>query len=77
MYPPVVTRNPEAVEAEVQAAYLKAFPNGDQEAVPRAFGWTVECFAGRYKDYQAIDAPYHDLEHTLQGTLCLARLLLD
>ena len=76
MYPPVVTRNPEAVEAEVQAAYLKAFPNGDREAVPRAFGWTVECFAGRYKDYQAIDAPYHDLEHTLQGTLCLARLLL-
>ena len=41
----------------------------------RAFGWASECFTGRYRDYQAVDARYHDFEHTLQGTLCLARLL--
>ena len=27
----------------------------------------MECFEGRYQDYQPIDAHYHDLEHTLQG----------
>ena len=35
----------------------------------------VDCFTGQYEDYQAIDALYHNLEHTLQGALCLARLL--
>ena len=43
--------------------------------VPQALAWFKDCFSGRYKDYQAIDARYHDLEHTLQGTLCMARLL--
>jgi len=51
------------------------FPNGDRLFVPRVFGWAIECFTGSYKDYQAVDAVYHDFEHTLQGTLCLVRLL--
>ncbi|MFO1477445.1 MAG: hypothetical protein U1F98_12420 [Verrucomicrobiota bacterium] len=76
MYPPVATNNPTAVEVEVQSVYLCLFPEGDRSVVSLAFDWAVECFAGRYGDYQAVDAPYHDLEHTLQGTLCLARLFL-
>lgn len=75
MYPPVVTKDPTAVEVEVQAAYLGMFPKGDAMFVPRVFGWAIECFTGGYADYQAVDARYHDFEHTLQGTLCLARLL--
>lgn len=75
MYPPVVTKDPTAVEVEVQSAYLKMFPDVDRLLVPRFFGWAIECFTGGYKDYQAVDAPYHDFEHTLQGTLCMARLL--
>ena len=75
MYPPVVTKDPTAVEVEVQAAYLAIFPNADQRFVSRAFGWATECFLGTFKDYQAVDTAYHDFEHTLQGALCLARLL--
>jgi hypothetical protein len=75
MYPPVVTKDPTAVEVEVQSAYLGMFPQGDAMFVPRVFGWAIECFTGNYKDYQAVDARYHDFEHTLQGTLCMARLL--
>ncbi len=75
MYPPVVTKDPTAVEVEVQAAYLAMFPDADRLFVPRVFGWVIECFTGNYGDYQAVDAGYHDFEHTLQGTLCLARLL--
>jgi hypothetical protein len=75
MYPPVATKDPTAVEMEVQAAYLAMFPGGDRMFVPRVFGWAIECFTGNYRDYQAVDARYHDFEHTLQGTLCLARLL--
>jgi len=75
MFPPVVTKDPTAVEVEAQAAYVTMFSNGDLLFVPRIFGWAIECFAGSYADYQAIDARYHDFEHTLQGVLCMARLL--
>jgi hypothetical protein len=75
MYRPVVTKDPTAVEVEVQAAYLGMFPRGDAMIVPRVFGWAIECFTGGYGNYQAVDARYHDFEHTLQGTLCMARLL--
>jgi hypothetical protein len=76
MYPPVTTKDPTAVEVEVQAAYLAMFPEGDRLFVPQVFGWAIECFTGLYRDYQAVDARYHDFEHTLQGTLCMTRLLL-
>jgi len=73
--PQVDTRVPGQVEKEVHAIYKRLFPDGDRAFVPRAFEWAGQCFSGRYDDYQAIDARYHDFEHTLQGTLCLARLL--
>ncbi len=71
----VNTRDPAAVENEVQAAYLEMFPHGDRAFVPGIFRQAVSWFSGQYHDYQAIDAHYHDLEHTLQGILCMARLL--
>jgi hypothetical protein len=75
MFPAVSTKKPELVEAMVQSAYLTMFPKGDRFFVPRIFGWATDCFAGKYADYAPIDARYHDFEHTLQGTLCMARLL--
>src|SRR5581483_4151686 len=75
MFPPVITKDPMAVEAEVQGVYLAMFPRGDTRFVPEVFEWAIGCFTGRYAGYQPIDALYHDLEHTLQGTLCMARLL--
>ncbi len=75
MHASVSTKDPTAVEVEVQAIYLSMFPKADPLFVPRVFGWAVECFTGGYRDYQAVDAQYHDFEHTLQGTLCLVRLL--
>lgn len=75
MRPSVNTKDLAAVAAEVQQAYALMFPKGDIQFVARAFGWAKECFTGGYGDYQAVDARYHDFEHTLQGTLCMARLL--
>lgn len=75
MYSPVVTKDPTAVELEVQAAWRVMFPEADPQLVSRAFAWAIQCFSGNYQDYQAVDTVYHDFEHTLQGTLCLARLL--
>src|SRR5271167_4193096 len=71
----VSTKDPTAVAKEVQASYLAMFPQGNRLFVPGAFGWAAECFTGRYADYQAVDTDYHDFEHTLQGTLCMVRIL--
>jgi hypothetical protein len=75
MYPRVETKDPSAVLTEVRAAYAVVLPNRNPQFVAEAFKWVTECFTGHYRDYQAVDARYHDFEHTLQGTLCMARLL--
>src|ERR1700722_20826560 len=75
MHSPVATKEPAAVAAAVQSAYLSTFPEGDRMFVPRIFSWAVDYFTGRLDDYQPIDVKYHDFEHTLQATLCLALLL--
>jgi hypothetical protein len=75
MFPVVDTRDLAAVQAEVAAIFATLFPQAESAFIPQSFLWTDEWFTGRHPGYQAIDALYHDLEHTLQGTLCLARLL--
>ena len=75
MFAYVDTRKPPEVEAQVRSIYQGMFPDGDAAFVARAFEWAGQCFSGRFAGYQPIDACYHDFEHTLQGTLCLARLL--
>jgi hypothetical protein len=74
-FPEVDTRSLPAVRKAVLEIYLSTFPLGTPLVLDSAFSWAEACFAGRYGDYQPIDAKYHDLEHTLQGTLCFARLL--
>lgn len=71
----VDTRSPAEMESQVQAIYLEMFPHGNPGFTSTAFALAKRCFEGEYPGYQAIDARYHDFEHTLQGTLCLARIL--
>ena len=75
MHSPVATKEPAAVAVAVQSAYLSAFPEGDRMFVPRIFSWAIDSFTGHLDDYLPIDVKYHDFEHTLQATLCLAQLL--
>lgn len=75
MYNRVDTRHPTEVEIEVMGLYRAMFPEGDRIIVSRAFDWATACFTGNYTGIQAVDTLYHDYEHTLQVTLCLARLL--
>lgn len=69
------TKDISAVRAEVLSIFEELFPGHDSAFARESFTWVEDCFAGRYDDYQAIDTRYHDLEHTLQVTLCYARLL--
>src|SRR5436190_18458468 len=71
----VDTRSVQAVRTQAIQVFLRLFPKGDSRCIHRAFDWAEAAFSGRYADYQAIDAKYHDFEHTLQGTLCYVTLL--
>src|SRR6188768_3870519 len=75
MFPAVDTRDLSAVQSEVAGIFHRLFPGADSNFIAEAFASTERWFTGRYPGFQAIDAQYHDLEHTLQGTLCLARIL--
>lgn len=53
------------------------FPDSPNAFIARRFASVEDMFAGRYKGFQPMDTAYHDLEHTLQATLCLLRLLVN
>ncbi len=75
MFPAVDTSDSFAVQSESEDIFSSLFPEGNADFIARGFGWARQWFTGHYPGYLAIDARYHDLEHTLQGTLCLGRLL--
>jgi hypothetical protein len=75
MFPIADTKSPAAIQAAVAAIHGEMFSRGNRDVVAKFFGWAVEAFEGRYRDYQPIDAMYHDFEHSLQGTLCYAQIL--
>jgi hypothetical protein len=75
MFLSVDTRDPDAVERRVSQDYWRMYPEGNSSFVPWAFRTVRHYFEGRDAEYLGIDAHYHDLEHTLQGTLAFSGLL--
>ncbi|MGE3311805.1 MAG: hypothetical protein AB7O66_17705 [Limisphaerales bacterium] len=69
------TREPREVLPVCAQAWKTVAGETDADWIETTFGWVDEAFAGRHPGFEALDTKYHDLEHTLQGTLCLARLL--
>lgn len=54
--------------------FADMFPGVQPQIVEKVISDVEAMFAGRYLDYQPIDTPYHDLEHTLQVTLCFIKI---
>ena len=71
----VDTRYPNDVAEEIVALYQHCFPDTDSSFILPLFDDVKGMFAGEYQNYQAMDTIYHDLEHTLQATLCWVRLM--
>lgn len=71
----VNTKDINAVCSAADRLYSAIYDDADPEFIPWACGWFRTIFAGQYRDYLPIDVPYHDREHTMQGFLCLVRLL--
>lgn len=75
MLPRVDTKSAPAVAAWVQSKFADLYPDEKTSWLPRLFREVADLFEGRHPDYQSVDLRYHDLEHTLQATVCLTELL--
>ncbi len=67
---------PGAVKEEVCRIYTETYGSSQElMRINRAFNDFESLFTGNYPGYFACDTLYHDLQHTLDVTLAMARLL--
>jgi hypothetical protein len=69
------TTDPEAVGGEVLRIYRTLYNGTPVPELERAFPDTGALYKGRHPDYQPCDTEYHDLQHVLDVTLAMARLM--
>ena len=65
-----------AVRRAVEELYSRTWPGGPVDKLGTAFTDFDRLFNGQFPGYLGCDTVYHDLQHTLDDTLAMARLLV-
>jgi hypothetical protein len=71
----VNVEEPQQVRDAVLALFSARYPGADLTVLHRSFNDFTALFAGCYPGYLACDTLYHDMRHSLDMTLALARLV--
>ena len=71
----VQVSDPAAVRSAVRHLFAETFPGTSFDKLWLAFYDFERLFTGRYPGYRGCDTTYHDVQHTLDMTLALARLI--
>lgn len=71
----VDVESPAEVGRTVRALFESTYPGVSFEVLDQLFLDLGRLFGGRMWGYQQCDTPYHDLRHTLDVTLAMARLV--
>jgi hypothetical protein len=71
----VQVSNPAAVRRAVNELFTGTFPGASFDKLWLAFYDFERLFTGRFPGYGACDTTYHDMQHTLDMALALARLV--
>lgn len=71
----VQVSDPVAVRNAVHDLFAETFPGASFDKLWLAFYDFERLFTGRYPGYRGCDTTYHDMQHTLDMTLALARLV--
>jgi hypothetical protein len=71
----VNVEDPQQVRDAVLALFAARYPGADFAALRGAFDDFDALFEGRFPGYLACDTLYHDVRHTLDMTLAMARLI--
>ena len=64
------------VRAAVAELFGALYPNHSFDSLWLAFNDFERVFTGRDPNYHSVDTTYHDMQHTLDMTLALARLIV-
>jgi hypothetical protein len=71
----VNVEDPARVRDAIASLYATRYPGIDVAPLERAFADFAALFEGKYPGYLACDTLYHDMRHTLDMTLAMARLV--
>jgi len=71
----VRTTDPAAVAAEVIRLHRSLYDDPDATPLEQAFAHAAALYSGKHPEYCPCDTEYHDLQHVLDVTLAMARLL--
>jgi hypothetical protein len=69
------TTDPVAVGAEVVRLFNGLYGPAPAQPLERAFADAAALYRGEHADYHPCDTEYHDIQHVLDVTLAMARLL--
>ncbi len=70
----IPTHDIKAVESAITEIGMACFPEQAMSRIRKLMESVHDLYQGRIHPYRASDMAYHDLEHTLQVTLCWARM---
>ena len=62
---------------EIARLHHSLFPEADGSYILRLLSEIEGMFKGQFLNFQPMDTAYHDLEHTLQATLCWVHLFIS
>jgi len=69
------TTDPVCVKLEVSRIFRSLYSRNQAPILDRAFDDLVRMYRGQYPGYASCDTEYHDLQHVMDVTLAMARLL--
>ena len=69
------TTDPVCVKLEVGRIHRRLFPQAPTPVFLRAFDDIAALYRGEHPGYEKCDTAYHDLQHVLEVSLAMARLL--
>ena len=71
----VDTTNPSHVNEAIDGIFRELFPEFSTEVVDNCFAEVTRLYLGQHPSYRACDTPYHNLQHILDVSLAMARLM--
>jgi hypothetical protein len=71
----VQVSSPTAVRGAVEELFRQTWPGASLDRLSQAFGDFERLFTGQFPGYYGCDTVYHDMQHSLDDTLAMARLL--
>ncbi|MEX0958684.1 MAG: HD domain-containing protein [Burkholderiales bacterium] len=69
------TTAPGLVNREVRRIFLELYPDASAQLLDRSYDDVTRLFNGEHPGYRACDTSYHNLQHTMDVSLAMARLM--